>query len=129
MPRCADNCPHDIIKFGEESELSSLIAQAERLTPNFGSTPDTRVYYIGLPKKFIAGTVYDPGAEEVVIGATCTLSGDGTGTATTDGFGDFWFEGLGVGTFSLKIEAAGKTKTIDSISTEMDVNLGDIALS
>lgn len=128
-PRCVDNCPHSFIKFGEESELSSLISQAERLTPNFGSTPDTRVYYTGLPKRFIAGTVYDPVAEEVVIGATCTLSGGGTGTATTDGFGDFWFEGLEVGTFSLTIAAAGKTKTIDNISTEMDVNLGDIALS
>jgi Fe-S-cluster-containing dehydrogenase component len=128
-PRCVDNCPHDIIKFGEESDLSSLISQAERLTPNFGSTPDTRVYYTGLPKRFIAGTVYDPVDEEVVIGATCTLSGDGTGTATTDGFGDFWFEDLEVGTFSLTISADGKTKTISDISTEMDVNLGDIALS
>jgi hypothetical protein len=50
-------------------------------------------------------------------------------TAKTDGFGDFWFEGLEVGTFSLKIESDGKTKTIDSISTEEDVNLGDIPLS
>jgi len=50
-------------------------------------------------------------------------------TAKTDGFGDFWFEGLKVGTFSLKIESDGKSKTIDSISTKKDVNLGDIALS
>ena len=127
-PRCADNCPHQAIKFGEESELSDLIAKAEILHPEYGLKP--RVYYIGLPKKFIAGTVYDPGAKEVVIGATCTLTGEGdTFTATTDAFGDFWLEGLKVGTFSLKIEAAGKTKTIDSISTEKDVGLGDIALT
>jgi len=50
-------------------------------------------------------------------------------TAKTDGFGDFWFEGLKVGTFSLKIESDGKSKTIDSISTEKDVNMGDIPLS
>ena len=51
-------------------------------------------------------------------------------TATTDGFGDFWFEGLEVGKYSLKIEAKGfAAKTIDSISTEKDVNLGDIPLS
>jgi len=126
-PRCADACPTEAIKFGEESELSSLIGQAEILHPEYGLSP--RVYYIGLPKRFIAGTVYDPSAKEVLISAACTLSGDGTGTTTTDGFGDFWFEGLKVGTFSLKIEAAGKTKTIDSISTEKDVNLGDIPLS
>jgi hypothetical protein len=66
----------------------------------------------------------------VVIGATCTLSGDGSGTATTDEYGDFWFEDLIEGTFSLKIEAAGFAAwTQDSISTEKDVNLGDIALS
>jgi tetrathionate reductase subunit B len=129
-PRCVDACATGALKFGEESELSSLIAQAERLAPNFGSTPDTRVYYIGLPKRFIAGTVYDPGEKEVVIGATCTLTGEaGSFTATTDGFGDFWFDGLKVGTFSLKIEKAPKTKTIPDISTEKDVNLGDIPLS
>jgi tetrathionate reductase subunit B len=126
-PRCVDVCPTDALKFGEESELQDLIAKAEVLHPEYGTKP--RVYYIGLPKRFIAGTVYDPGVEEVVIGATCTLSGDGSGTATTDDFGDFWFEGLQVGTFSLKIEADGKTKTIADISTEKDVNLGDIALT
>ena len=29
-----------------------------------------RVYYKGLPKKFIAGTVFDPKADEVIIGGT-----------------------------------------------------------
>jgi tetrathionate reductase subunit B len=126
-PRCVDVCPTEAIRFGEEADLKDLIAEAEILHPEYGLKP--RVYYLNLPKRFIAGTVYDPGAEEVITGATCTLSGDGTGTATTDGFGDFWFEGLKVGTFSVKIEAAGKTKTIDAINTEKDVNLGDIALT
>ena len=128
-PRCVDNCPHLAIKFDEESELSSEIARAEILHPEYGLKP--RVYYLNLPKKFIAGTVYDPVEEEVVIGAACTLTGNGGGTTTTDSFGDFWFEGLEEGTFSLKIEAAGfATKTIESISTEeADVNLGDIPLS
>lgn len=125
--RCSDACPTGALKFGEDSELSSLIAGAETLHPEFGIT--TKVHYFGLPKRFIAGTVYDPSSKEVVINGTCTLSGDGSGTITTDDFGDFWFEGLNIGTFSLTIEAAGKTKTIDSISTEKDVNLGDIALS
>ncbi len=127
-PRCADACYLEALKFGEEAEFSSEIAQAEILHPEYGLKP--RVHYLNLPKKFIAGTVYDPAAKEVFIGATCTLSGVGeTFNTTTDGFGDFWFEGLSVAAFSLTIEAAGKTKTIDSISTEKDVNLGDIALS
>jgi len=79
----------------------------------------------------VAGTVYDPADKEVVIGATCTLSSNGKKlTATTDGFGDFWFEGLEEGKYSLKIEAKGfAANTIESISTEKDVNLGDIPLS
>jgi Fe-S-cluster-containing dehydrogenase component len=129
-PRCIDNCPTECFKFGDESAMSSLVSEAERLSPDFGDTPDTRVYYKGLPKRFIAGTVYDPNEEDVIENATCTLTGEGGPfTATTDSFGDFWFEGLAVGTFSLKIEANGKTKNFDSIDTEKDVNLGDIALS
>ncbi len=123
--RCADICATQALKFGEESELDT--SGAETLNPEYGLT--TRVHYKNLPKRFIAGTVYDPVAKEVFIGATCTLSGDGTGTATTDGLGDFWFEGLAVGNYSLTIESGGKTMTIDSINTEEDVNLGDIALS
>jgi Fe-S-cluster-containing dehydrogenase component len=129
-PRCVDSCVAGALVFGEESDFSAEIAQAEALKPNFGETPAVRVHYLNLPKRFIAGLVYDPAVEEVVIGATCTLTGaDGTVTATTDGFGDFWFEGLQEGTFSLTIEADGKTKTIDNISTEKDVNLGELALS
>jgi len=97
--------------------------------PEYKAKP--RVYYLNIPKKFVAGTVYDSREREVIIGATCTLSSNGKRlTATTDGFGDFWFEGLDEGKYSLKIEAKGfAAKTIDAISTEKDVNLGDIPLS
>jgi tetrathionate reductase subunit B len=126
-PRCVDACP-SAMKFGEEADLKDLIAKAEVLHPEYGSK--TRVYYIGLPKKFIAGTVYDPSTKEVVIGATCTLTGEGVNlTATTDDWGDFKFDGLKVGTFTLKIDKAPKTKTIDKISTQKDIGLGDIALA
>jgi len=128
-PRCVDNCGTDAITFGEEADLKDLIAKAEVLPPNFGTAPKVRVYYIGLPKRFIAGTVYDPATKEVLIGATCTLSGDSTASIKTDDFGDFWFEGLKVGKYSLKIDGGGKTKTIDSISTDKDVALGDIPIS
>ena len=64
-----------------------------------------------------------------MIGATVALSGDSTATATTDEFGDFWFEGLKAGKFSVKITKDAKSKTLDSISTEKDVNLGDIPLT
>ncbi len=128
VPRCVDVCGTGAIKFGEESELQDLIDQAEILHPEYGLSP--RVYYKNLPRKFIAGTVYTPDDEEVVIGATCTLTGEGeTYTQPTNDWGDFWFDGLKTGTYALKIETGDRTKTITSISTEKDVGLGDIALT
>jgi tetrathionate reductase subunit B len=90
------------------------------------------VYYLNIPKRWVAGTVYDPVEKEVIIGATCTLSGGGkTSTATTDNFGDFWLKDLpDNGKYSLTIEAKGfKSKKFEDISTEKDVNLGDIPLT
>jgi len=125
-PRCADNCPTEAILFGEESSLD--LAGTETYKPEFGLT--TRVKYLSLPKRFIAGTVYDPSTKEVVVGASVTLSGDGTGSMTTNGWGDFWFDKLGKGTFTVTISANGKTRTVSNISTvDADKNLGDIALT
>jgi tetrathionate reductase subunit B len=131
VPRCADSCPTGAIKFGEESELGDLIARAEVMKPELGTKP--RVYYLNIPKKFIAGTVYDPIEKEVVIGAACTatpVGGDDAVTVETDAFGDFWLKDLEEGTYSLAIAADGfATRVYDSIDTEKDVNLGDIPLS
>jgi ferredoxin len=131
IPRCADSCPTEAIKFGEESEFKALIAKAEVLKPELGAKP--RVYYLNIPKKFVAGTVYDPVEKEVVIGATCTLTGPKAGktaTAKTDAFGDFWFQGLADGDYKLTIEAKGfAAKDYDKLNTEKDINLGDIPLA
>ena len=68
--------------------------------------------------------------KEVVIGATCNLSGNGQNlTVTTNKWGDFWFEGLEDGVYSLNIVSKGfATKTFDDLNTEKSVNLGDIPL-
>ncbi len=101
------------------------------LSPELGCKP--RVYYLNLPKKFIAGLVYDAVDKEVVIGATCTLTGSKgeKQTVTTDAFGDFWFRGLADdGKYKVTISAKGfKDKTFEDVSTEKDVNLGEIALA
>jgi tetrathionate reductase subunit B len=130
-PRCVDACPTEAIKWVEEAEAKKLAAAArtsEFLHPEYKTQP--RVYYLNIPKKFIAGTVYDPIAKEIIKGAVCTLkNGSKTFKKETDGFGDLWFEGLAEGTYSLTIEAKGfPTKTFKGLSTEKDVNLGDIAL-
>jgi sulfite dehydrogenase (quinone) subunit SoeB len=138
-PRCVDACPTGALKFLEETEAEALLAGAETALPD-ESLP--RVYYRNLPKRFIAGTVYDPVRKEVVRGATCTLTqqdrgsddgiearGASNAVAKTDGFGDFWFEGLNEATYSLRIVAKGfPPADFVGLSTERDINLGDIPL-
>jgi Fe-S-cluster-containing dehydrogenase component len=125
--RCSDACPTEALIFGEESDID--LTGTEILYPDYGLT--TRVHYKNLPKRFIAGLVYNSSEREVVTGATCTLTSS-TGTTyteTTDEFGDFWFNGLDEDVYSLKIESGGVTYTQEDISTqEADINLGDIAL-
>jgi hypothetical protein len=108
----------------------NLISKAEVIKPTCGDRP--RVHYLNIPKKFVAGTVYDPVEKEVVIGATCTLKDQESGetfAVKTDGFGDFWFHGLADDrTYSLVIEKDGRAKSLDGISTTTDVNLGDIPM-
>jgi tetrathionate reductase subunit B len=127
-PRCVDACPTEALKFGEESELKDTIAQAETLKP----VNKPRTYYIGIPKRFIAGAVYDPEADECLDEAVVTLKdskGQKVNTLNTDVFGDFWFEGLEVGTYSVEVEKEGYLRQkMESISTEKDINIGDIAL-
>lgn len=127
-PRCVDSCPTDALRFIDESELSKLEGAIEVFHPEYGTKP--RVYYLNVPKKFVAGTVYNPITKRVVVAAKCTLTSENkTITKTTDGFGDFWFENLEVGTYSLLIEADSfPSKKISGIKVENDVNLGDIAL-
>jgi Fe-S-cluster-containing dehydrogenase component len=127
-PRCVDSCPTGAIKFAEESELAELIAGAEVLKPEAGTKP--RVYYRGIPRQFIGGTVYDPVEKEVVVGATVTATAaDGAAcSVTTDAFGDFWLEDLPAGVFNVSIEADGFKPAACEVDTAESVNLGDIAL-
>ena len=131
-PRCADACPTLAIRFMDEDEAKKLIGKAEVWKPELQKKIEPRVYYLNLPKKFIAGTVYDPKAEEVIIGATVTLTpkgGKAPLTAQTDAYGDFWFEGLADGIYDLEIKSGKKVKKFAGLDTAAaDINLGDIPL-
>ncbi len=128
--RCSDACPTGAFTFGEEEELRDLIARAEQLKPELGTKP--RVYYIGLPKRFIGGTVYDPEADEVLIGADvkiCLKSNGNEISVKTDDFGDFWVDGLMPENCSVHIRQAGYLeKTIEVDTKTQDINLGDIPM-
>lgn len=123
VPRCMDNCPADVIQFGEVTELD--LENTEFLHEDFGTKP--RVYYRGLPKRFVAGTVYDPIEKEIIEGAEVKLSGaEGEFETVTDNYGDFWLKGLPKADFVLSITSNGKTKTIEVSTKSKDVGLGDI---
>jgi tetrathionate reductase subunit B len=132
-PRCVDACPTGALIFGDETEpeIKSLIEKAQPLKPELEVKP--RVYYIGLPKKFIAGAVYDS-QEKVCIGeATVTLTNienDEKFTTKTDSYGDFWFRELNDGIYSLLIDKKGyhshMIRPVDA--TEKDINVGTVNL-
>jgi NAD-dependent dihydropyrimidine dehydrogenase PreA subunit len=129
-PRCVHDCPMGAITFGDYEDLKDTIdAQgATVLNPEFGANP--LVFYIGLPKTFIAGALVDSKGE-CLKGADVTLKDTASGKTTStksDAFGDFWFDGLDANkTYEVAISAAGKTKTI-SVSLDTDKDLGDIQL-
>ncbi|MBN1177010.1 MAG: carboxypeptidase regulatory-like domain-containing protein [Dehalococcoidales bacterium] len=133
-PRCVEVCPTGALVFGDlddpASGVSRLIAQgnAESLRP--GNALKEKVVYIGLPKKFVAGTVVYGDTDECAGGVTVTLAGeDGERIVETNNFGDFEFEGLAGNTeYTVKIEAEGyQTKELPVSATD-DVYLGIIIL-
>jgi Fe-S-cluster-containing dehydrogenase component len=130
-PRCSDACPTGAFAFGEEDDLKDVIAKAELLKPELPTRP--RVYYLNLPKKWIAGEVFDKEADEcaegVVVTATETISCQSY-RAETDSYGDFWLKDLPDGTYTLLVAKAGyltqKLGPFDA--TQKDLNLGEIGI-
>ena len=129
-PRCVDACSLGALRFGEESDFAEDIARAEELLPEVGTMP--RVHYLNLPKRFVAGTVVDLEADEVVIGARVTLENVETGellATETDEFGDFWFRQIAAAAWRLYFEADGYlTRMVETSTKDEDRNVGIVAL-
>jgi Fe-S-cluster-containing hydrogenase component 2 len=131
--RCADACPTGAFTFGDEDDpkIKELVAKAEPLKPELDTKP--RVFYIGLPKKFIAGALFDQESDDCLEDATVKATNAGTGDsyeAKSDSYGDFWLKDLKDGVYTLLIEKPGymaqKYGPVDV--TAKDVNIGDIAV-
>jgi hypothetical protein len=104
--------------------------EVEEFHPEYELKPS--VYYIGLPKRFIAGEVILGDQEdECAAGVDVKISGESKEeTVKTDCFGDFEFEGLEPNAeYTIKIEHDGYAFKEMNIRTVIDVNLGEIVLT
>ncbi|MDR2108034.1 MAG: carboxypeptidase regulatory-like domain-containing protein [Coriobacteriales bacterium] len=134
IPRCADACAHDAIQFKEEAEFGALLEKAEALPAVADLGP--KVYYLHLPKRFVAGTAVDFADDEVIIGATVELvSGSGgagggfQASQETDELGDFKFDQVPPDVYTVVIRAEGyKPLEVTADLTEIDLSVGDLGL-
>lgn len=133
-PRCVETCPTGALLFGDlndvESEISKVWAseKTEALHPEFELNP--RVKYIGIPKRFIAGTVVFKDKGECAEHVRVTLSGGGKKqTVRTNNFGDFEFEDLMEGeAFTVNMDHSGYVPQSFKVQAKLDVYLGEILL-
>jgi len=130
-PRCALQCPTECIKFIDVDNVDAFMKDPEWEVIKPELNLPVRVFYKGILKRFLAGTIYDPVEKEVLIGAKLTLKDKASGETRemeTDWAGDFWFHKVNdKAKYTLTIAHGGKKMVIDDIDTTCDVNLGDIA--
>ena len=129
QPKCVLSCPTGALVFGEFEDLQKM-ERAEPLNPEFGAKP--RVYYIGLPKTFIAGALVDSKTGDCLEGAEVTAKDTATGktyATKSDMWGDFWLDGLEAKkSYELTFSKPGITPKTQSVIPEKDTDLGDITL-
>jgi Fe-S-cluster-containing dehydrogenase component len=121
VPRCVDACPTDALLYIEEDEVDRHVART--LDELAGCEP--QVYYYNVPKRFIAGTVFDSALDEVLIDLSVRLLDD-AGTLvseqSTDEMGDFMFENIEPGTYTITVA----NQQLSADVTSIDISLGDI---
>jgi nitrate reductase beta subunit len=135
-PRCVQTCPTSCLNFGDlddpKSKVSKLLNEmkGEFWHPEFKAKP--LVYYIGLPKPHLSGTVIYGDTDQCAGKATVTLM-DQAGKkkkTKTDFFGDFAFKGLGNKTYTVQFEARGyESQSREVILKEEILYLGEVVLN
>jgi len=133
-PRCVETCPTGALIFGDlddpESEVARLIASGKTDVLQGGYDIKEKVRYMGLPGRFIAGTVIYGDRDECAEGATVALSRNGERQEVkTNAFGDFEFEGLADNSeYTIRITAGGYKEQTITTKTGKDIYLGEISL-
>ena len=137
IPRCVQACPADCMTFGDldepQSDVSKILKAtgAEVYHPEWNTSPS--VYYVDLHKitrHFIAGSVIYGDTDECAEAVTATLIANGkSAKTTTNNYGDFEFDGLDSGKYTVKLEGDGySSKSID-VDLKTANYLGDIVLT
>lgn len=128
IPRCAHSCPTKALKaYHMEPEEMEVMIKTEGLEvyrPELGTKP--HVFYKNLyrfTKNFTAGGVLVDG--DCYENAKVELKKDGEvlEMQNTNFFGDFKFDGLDDGKYTITIEAAGKTKDLEFEIAGQSLNL------
>lgn len=134
VPRCVEVCPTEALLFGDFDDPESVVARraaegnAEVLHPEYGLTGG--VWFINVPKRFIAGSLVFADTDACASNVLVTLSGgDRDRQVETNGFGDFEFEGLDKDTeYRLRISHPGYRGKELRARPRVDCYLGDIPL-
>ena len=133
-PRCVESCPTGALSLGDlddpGSEIARLIASGKTEALHGGYDIKEKVRYMGLPGKFIAGTVIYGDRDECAEGVTVALSRDGERRdVKTNAFGDFEFEGLADNIeYTIRISTGGYKEQTITATTRKDIYLGEINL-
>jgi Fe-S-cluster-containing dehydrogenase component len=132
LPRCADICPHEAIVFtGLPAGAATKHAEPlEVFHPEFMTQPT--VYWRGLPKPWIAGMLIDAARDEVIAGATVTVTDllePDSVRVQSDEFGEFWIRGLTVGRqYSVDIVQPGYRPFRAIMTADRDQDMGEVCL-
>jgi Fe-S-cluster-containing dehydrogenase component len=137
-PRCVQSCPTGALAFRllDDKEMEKLVREErlEAYKPKAGTKPT--FFYKNLTRFttcFVAGSVAAKvdGREDCVEGAVVTLfdaSGTEKGTARSDAFGDFKFDGLepASGTYTVRVRVTGREVGPIEVFLEESVSMGVI---
>ena len=132
LPRCVHNCPSGALSFVEcePAEIEARIASGElsAYKAELGTKP--HVLYKNLyryTKNFVsAGVLVDGDCFE---NATATIKGEGhEETQKTNFFGEFKFDALDDGKYTISIDADGKKYETEVTISGESLNLGFIKL-